>query len=77
MESFTEKKVINGIIRLTYWQKIKNVHQSLTRLSSVPNWTRVSFNKWDINNIKNDLICKKPGANKSAPGSFLYFRILH
>ena len=56
MESFAETKVIDGIIRLTDWQKIKNIHQSLTRLSSVPNWTIVTFNQWDINNIKNDLI---------------------
>lgn len=56
MGKSTEAKVVNGIIKLTDWQKTQNVYRSLARLSSVPNWTAIPINQGDINAIKNDLI---------------------
>lgn len=56
MEKSSEAKVVNGIIKLTDWQKIQNIYRSLARFSSVPNWTALPFKQADIIAIKNDLI---------------------
>ena len=56
MGKSTEAKVVNGVIKLTDWQKTQNVYRGLARLSSVPNWTAIPLNQSDINTIKNDLI---------------------
>lgn len=56
MEKSTEAKVVNGVIKLTDWQKTQNVYRGLVRLSNVPNWTAIPLNQSDINTIKNDLI---------------------
>lgn len=51
-----EAKIVDGVIKLTDWQKIQNVYRGLVRLSSVLNWTAIPLNQIDINTIKNDLI---------------------
>lgn len=56
MEKSTEAKVVNGVIKLTDWQKTQNVYRGFVRLSSTPNWTAMPLNSTDINTIKNDLI---------------------
>ena len=55
MGKSTEVKMVNGVIKLTDWQKTQNVYRSLARLSSVPNWTAIPLNQSDIITIKNDL----------------------
>lgn len=56
MEKSIEAKVVNGIIKLTDWQRVQNVYQYLVRLSKISNWTAIPLNQSDINSIKNDLI---------------------
>lgn len=56
MKKSIEAKVVNGVIKLTDWQKTQNVYRGLARLSNVPNWTAIPLNQSDINTIKNDLI---------------------
>lgn len=56
MEKSTEAKVINGVIKLTDWQKTQNVYRGLARLSNTPKWPAIPLNQSDINTIKNDLI---------------------
>ena len=56
MNKSTEAKVVDGVIKLTDWQKTQNVYRGLVRLSSMPNWTAIPLSATDINTIKNDLI---------------------
>ncbi len=51
-----EAKIVDGVIKLTDWQKIQNTHRGLARMSNVPNWTTITHNQLDITTIKNDLI---------------------
>ena len=51
-----EAKIVDGVIKLTDWQKIQNTHRGLARMSSVPNWTAIPHNQLEITTIKNDLI---------------------
>ena len=51
-----EAKVVNGVIKLTDWQKIQNVFRGLVRMSNVQNWVAAPHNQMEITVVKNDLI---------------------
>ena len=51
-----EAKVVNGVIKLTDWQKIQNVFRGLVRMSNVQNWVAAPYNQMEITVVKNDLI---------------------
>ena len=51
-----EAKVVNGVIKLTDWQKIQNVFRGLVRMSNGQNWVAAPHNKMEITVVKNDLI---------------------
>lgn len=52
----SETKIVDGVIKLTDWQKIQNTHRGLARMSSVSNWVAIPHNSLEITTIKNDLI---------------------
>ena len=49
-------KVINGIIKLTDWQKIQSVFRGLVRMSNAQNWVLIPHNQIETTAVKNDLI---------------------
>lgn len=51
-----QAKIVDGVIKLTDWQKIQNTYRALARMSNFMNWTALPHNHLDITTIKNDLI---------------------
>lgn len=51
-----EAKVVDGVIKLTDWQKIQNVYRGLLGMSTAQNWVAMPHDKTEITVVKNDLI---------------------
>lgn len=51
-----ETKIIDGVIKLTDWQKIQNVFRGLARMSNAQNWVAMPHYSMEITAVKNDLI---------------------
>ncbi|MCI8405314.1 MAG: hypothetical protein HFE49_10515 [Clostridia bacterium] len=51
-----EAKIVNGVIKLTDWQKLHNVYRGLARMSTVPNWATIPHHQMEITTVQNDLI---------------------
>lgn len=51
-----EVKVVDGVIKLTDWQKIQNVFRGLACMSNTQNWVAMPHDQMEITAVKNDLI---------------------